>query len=269
MLAGWNGEQSPTSRNSTSRQMAAGDTLPNTGHDNMRGGVSMAEVANAETQVPQTNSGPAFHPSRGDGRASDPDGNGSAGRGGVALQSDRSGLPGAVIGGEDDISATLVKLGSVPNFDAGKSLETAKIPAAGKPAGISTGKPALIKQNQAITRTEWFRYELDFRKTQRGFNVTIRKRLKWSNTRYSKQIVKRFCPQLTRKMIDQISVGKFSKETVAALQNGGITDGFIRELQARIGKGNGKRRTDLTDYERSLLARIESGIGAGNRSGSD
>jgi hypothetical protein len=139
------------------------------------------------------------------------------------------------------------------------------IPATGKPAGISTGKPALIKQNQAITRTEWFRYELDFRKTQRGFNVTIRKRLKWSNTRYSKQIVKRFCPQLTRKMIDQISVGKFSKETIAALQNGGIQDGFIRELQSRIGKGNGKRRTDLTEYERSLLSRIESGISASNR----
>ncbi|WP_230679119.1 hypothetical protein, partial [Streptococcus pneumoniae] len=82
-------------------------------------------------------------------------------------QSDRSGLPAAVIGGEDDISATLVRLGSVPNFDTGKP--------AGKPAGIPTGKPALIKQNQAITRTEWFRYELDFRKTQRGFNVTIRK----------------------------------------------------------------------------------------------
>ncbi len=132
------------------------------------------------------------------------------------------------------------------------------------PVGKPVGKQALAQQNQQHSRTEWFRYELDFRPLKTGFNVLIRKRLKWSNTRYSKMIVKRFCPQLTRKMVEQIAVGKFSKETVAALQNGGITDGFIKQLQVRIGKGNGKRRADLTEYERSLLARIESGIRPGN-----
>lgn len=139
----------------------------------------------------------------------------------------------------------------------------------GKLAGISTGKQDFGQQNQRVARTEWFRYELDFRKTQKGFNVTIRKRLKWSNTRYSKQIIKRFCPQLTRKMIDQISIGKFLPATAAALQNGGISDGFIKDLQSRIGKGNGKRRTDLTDYERSLLARIESSLSSSNRGRDD
>lgn len=139
----------------------------------------------------------------------------------------------------------------------------------GKLAGISTGKQDFDQQDQRVARTEWFRYELDFRKTQRGFNVTIRKRLKWSNTRYSKQIIKRFCPQLTRKMIDQISLGKFLPATTAALQNGGISDGFIKDLQSRIGRGNGKRRTDLTDYERSLLARIESSLSSGNRGRDD
>jgi hypothetical protein len=126
------------------------------------------------------------------------------------------------------------------------------------------------QQKQQVSRTEWFRYELDFRQLKKGGAwVLIRKRLRWSDTRYSKMLVKRFCPQLSKKLIDQISVGKFSPETIAALQDGGIQHVFISALQERIGKGNGRRRADLNDFERSLLTRIESSLRAGNRGGDD
>lgn len=137
----------------------------------------------------------------------------------------------------------------------------------GKSKNTPVGKSGFQQQNQQVAKTDWFRYELDFRPLKAGYTVLIRKRLRWSETRYSKMIVKRTCPRLTKKMVNQISVGRFPQTVVAALQDGGIQDGFIKSLQERIGKGNGKRRTDLTDHERSLLARIESGISAGSRSG--
>ena len=140
----------------------------------------------------------------------------------------------------------------------------------GNPVGISVGKSNFTEQKQQVSRTEWFRHELDFRQLKKGGAwVLVRRRLRWSESRYSKMSVKRFCPQLSKKMIEQISVGKFSPETIAALQDGGIQHGFISALQERIGKGNGRRRADLTDFERSLLARIESGIRASNRGGDD
>lgn len=143
-----------------------------------------------------------------------------------------------------------------------------------KPVGKSVGKPVGIsdfdQQKQQVSRTEWFRYELDFRQLKKGGAwVLIRKRLRWSETRYSKMLVKRFCPQLSQRLIDQISVGKFSPETVAALQDGGIQHVFIKALQERIGKGNGRRRADLSEFERSLLARIESSLRASGGGGND
>lgn len=129
----------------------------------------------------------------------------------------------------------------------------------------TVGKSKFGKRNQQLSRTEWFRHELDFRRTKKGYQVLIRKRLRWSDSRYSRLVVKRFCPQLTDKMISQIRVGKFSKEAIAALQNGGIGYELASGLLARLGKGTGKRRADLTDIERSLLARIEFGLTAGNR----
>jgi hypothetical protein len=57
--------------------------------------------------------------------------------------------------------------------------------------------------------------------------------------------------------------GKFTPAAIAALQNGGISHEIIKNLAERIGKGNGKRAAELTEYERSVLARIESGLAAG------
>ena len=135
----------------------------------------------------------------------------------------------------------------------------------GKSVGIPVGKPKIAQQKQQVTKIDWYRYELDFRPLKSGFNVLIRKRLRWSESRYSKMIVKRTCPRLTKRMVEQISVGRFPQTVIAALQDGGIQDGFIKALQERIGKGNGRRKSELTELERSLLARIESSLVASNR----
>lgn len=135
----------------------------------------------------------------------------------------------------------------------------------GKPLGNPVGKPQAQQVTGISARTEWFRPELDFRKMKSGYAVLIRKRLRWSDERYSHTILKRNCPQLTRKMVEQIRSGKFTDAAVAALVQGGIGHGFIRQLIVRIGKGNGRRRTDLTDNERSLLARIERSLAASRR----
>lgn len=163
--------------------------------------------------------------------------------------------------------------------DVGNSAPFAVTPAVGnsadksvgnstvKPVGKPVGKSRISQRNQQPTRTVWFRNEIDFRKTKKGYWVLIRKRLKWSNTRYSKLVTKRFCPQMTTKMVEQIRVGKFSKEAQDALQFGGINYVIVNDLLTRLGKGNGKRKAELTDLERSLLARIESSVIANNRGG--
>ena len=168
--------------------------------------------------------------------------------------------------GKSPKSASLRTPVDVPAF-VGNPVGISLPDAVGKSVGIPVGKQGLCQQKQQLSRTEWYRYELDFRQIKKGCWVLIRKRLRWSDTRYSKVVVRRFCPQLSKKMIEQISVGRFSKETVAALESGGIQDGFIKALQERIGKGNGKRKVELTDFERSLLARIESSVRASGRSG--
>jgi hypothetical protein len=185
----------------------------------------------------------------------------------------------AVGGGEDLLSERLAKLGAVTNlptsasvgnsaqptpFVVGNSFPKSEIPTTDTHVGIS-GQGVQNQQLPLKLKTEWYRYELDFRPLKKGYTVLLRKRLRWSDTRYSKTILTNSCPQLTVKMVQQISVGKFTAATIAALQNGGIADGFIRDLQERIGKGNGRRRADLTEHERALLARIESGLSAGSR----
>lgn len=175
---------------------------------------------------------------------------------------DCAGLGGGIVGKSvaDSFSEELAKLGRGVGIKVGKPV--------GNFVGKPVGKPDLKQQVQQVTpksKVEWYRYELDFRPLKNGHTVLLRKRLRWSDTRHVKTVIKRTCPRLTKKMIAQISVGKFASDAIVALQDGGINDGFIKALQQRIGKGNGQRRTDLTDFERSLLARIESGIRAGNR----
>jgi hypothetical protein len=127
----------------------------------------------------------------------------------------------------------------------------------------SLGKSGNAQQVPAA-RTEWFRYEIDFRDREKGgYHVIVRRRLKWSDKRYAPTIAYRFCPDLTERMVKSIRNGKFTPAAVAALQNGGIGYEIIEKLVERIGKGKGKRATELTDHERSILARIESGLAAG------
>jgi hypothetical protein len=118
-------------------------------------------------------------------------------------------------------------------------------------------------QRFSTGRTEWFRYEMDFRDRKKGgHHVIIRRRLKWSANRYAPTIAYCFCGDLTERMVKSIKDGKFTAAAIAALENGGISHEIIKRLLERIGKGNGKRATELTDHERSVLARIESGLAA-------
>ena len=168
------------------------------------------------------------------------------------------------VGGEEAVKAGAnpdAELKAKPEMPAEKNAADP----VGKPLGNLVGKPQAQQVTGISARTEWFRPELDFRKMKSGYAVLIRKRLRWSDERYSHTILKRNCPQLTRKMVEQIRSGKFTDAAVAALVQGGIGHGFIRQLIVRIGKGNGRRRTDLTDNERSLLARIERSLAASRR----
>jgi hypothetical protein len=114
------------------------------------------------------------------------------------------------------------------------------------------------------SRTEWFRYEMDFRDRKKGgYQALIRRRLKWSETRYAPQFRSCYCTDLTERMVNSIKDGKFTAPAIAALERGGISHEIIKNLVERIGKGNGKRAAELTDHERSVLARIESGLAAG------
>jgi hypothetical protein len=128
----------------------------------------------------------------------------------------------------------------------------------------SVGKSENAHGFQAA-RTEWFRYEMNFRDRKKGgHQVLIRRRLKWSDTRYAPTIASCYCADLTKRMVDSIKDdGKFTHAAIAALQNGGISHEIIKRLLERIGRGNGKRAAELTDHERSVLARIESGLAAG------
>lgn len=112
----------------------------------------------------------------------------------------------------------------------------------------------------------WFRFELDIREVKSGGHmVRIRKRLRWSTARYSRTIAKKACPDLTKKMVKQIQLGRFSQETIAALQNGGLDYGLVAKLSAREGRGSGRRASELTNDERRFLARLEHGLAAGGR----
>lgn len=208
--------------------------------------------------------------SKDDGGADGGNGSGSQRRNvAVGGQSDSLGERLATLGRgvEMPTSASVGKSPQPAPFSLGNSLPKTEMPtdsAKNTHVGISQ-ETTQNQQLPARAKTEWYRHELDFRPLKKGYTVLLRKRLRWSETRYSKTILTRTCPRLTVKMVRQISVGKFAATTIAALQDGGFADGFIQALQERIGKGNGRRRADLTELERSLLARIESSLVSGGR----
>lgn len=259
------------------------DTVANSGgrgsSDNQRGGVNFVGNSRSGVELENVASRPAETEVKNAAEIKTERGNFPAGGGGRPVAAGNADLRPdsrlAMGGGEDSLSERLAKLGAVANLPTSASVGNSAQPTPfvvgnsfPKPEDTHVGISGLGVQNQQLPlklKTEWYRYELDFRPLKKGYTVLLRKRLRWSDTRYSKTILTNSCPQLTVKMVQQISVGKFTAATIAALQNGGIADGFIRDLQERIGKGNGRRRADLTEHERALLARIESGLSAGSR----
>jgi hypothetical protein len=90
---------------------------------------------------------------------------------------------------------------------------------------------------------------MDFRDRKKGgHQVLIRRRLRWSETRYAPQVRSYYCADLTEKMVISIKDGKFTSAAVAALERGGISHEIIKNLVERIGRGNGKRAAELTDH---------------------
>lgn len=113
------------------------------------------------------------------------------------------------------------------------------------------------KYPQFARKTEWFRHELDFRKSKVGYKVMVRKRLRWSEARFSDQKFACKCPDLTAKMVSDARAGRLTKPAIEALKKGGMSNEVIKQLVERIGKGRGKRRTELEQHERLILDRIE------------
>jgi len=129
-----------------------------------------------------------------------------------------------------------------------------------KPAAAPALPPAVAPANLARVRpADFFRYELDIRRAKRGFNVAIRKRLRWSTTRLSRQVAKGLCPTLTDSQVTAIRAGRFPKAiTQAILQNeGNITHEHIKLITNRSGRGIGLRFAELDPRAKFLLARFE------------
>jgi hypothetical protein len=113
-----------------------------------------------------------------------------------------------------------------------------------------------------------FRYELDVRELKRkpGARVFIRRRLKWSKARYVRTFAIKHCPEITAAMCRRIEQNKLTPAILAAFENGGIGNEVIEELNKRPGRGRGKRESELTDDERTLLRRLERNLATDGRS---
>lgn len=109
----------------------------------------------------------------------------------------------------------------------------------------------------------WFRFELDIRKLDDGYTVRIRKRLRWSEMRYSRTLTSYKCPGLTAAMVNQIRAGCFNDRIRIALTNGGLDYETVKNLVSRGGRGSGQRASGLTDTERAFLARLEYSLASG------
>jgi len=153
----------------------------------------------------------------------------------------------------------------VSNIELPTKLPTKK--SVGKSSDLLASKSVAnsAKSSGASERFEWFRYEIEVRPATTGHRVLIRRRLRWSVARKGRTIVTRHCPELTKTMASQIKKGRFTDATKRALQQGGITYGFIRILIERSGKGTGKGASQLTDDQRRVIARYERQLDAGCR----
>jgi hypothetical protein len=130
----------------------------------------------------------------------------------------------------------------------------------GKSSQKTVGKSSV---SGVVKPTDFFRYEIEYRSLKKGYSVLIRKRLKWSRFRYSRQVISALCPLLTPKHVSAARAGKFSAEAIQAFRQGGIPHEFIKIITKRNGKGAGVRRADLDAGIQLYLARFERMLARG------
>jgi hypothetical protein len=65
-------------------------------------------------------------------------------------------------------------------------------------------------------------------------------------------------------MVSKLRAGKLTAATKAAFEQGGFDREIINALSQREGRGRGKRASQLTETERSFLARLEHSIANGD-----
>ncbi len=147
-----------------------------------------------------------------------------------------------------------------PSGHSAPDIRVSERPARKLPPNVYRFTP---KASAAVPQlSELFRYELDIRELKRkqGYRVFIRRRLKWSKTRYVRTVTLKHCPELTAAMRRLIRQDKLTPATLAAFENGGIGNEIIEHLTERPGRGRGKRESELTDDERTLVRRLERAL---------
>jgi hypothetical protein len=134
------------------------------------------------------------------------------------------------------------------------------------PAEKSAGAPAVLG---GLKPADLFRYEIEFRSTKKGYSVSIRKRLRWSQTRHSRQVAKGTCPDLTAKQVAQARAGKFNDAAIKAIKEnkGNVTYEHIELITKRKGRGAGLRFADLDPRTKLLLAGFERMLTGNDRAG--
>lgn len=132
-----------------------------------------------------------------------------------------------------------------------------------KNAGIAHKKTEQKASGQI--ENKWFRFELDLREASGGgYTVLIRKRLRWLESKKGRTLTTRRCANLTAGMVKKLRAGRITEGAKAAFEQGGINRELIEILNKREGRGRGKRASQLTDDERSFLARLEHGLASGD-----
>lgn len=140
-----------------------------------------------------------------------------------------------------------------------------------KPADLPQKKrEEITAELLSLKPSEFFRLELDVRKAKNGHRIYVKKRLRFSEAKPSRQIGKVWVEGLTPKQIQALREGRLSKTILQKLSDskGDIKHEHWSIIAARMGRGNGARRSDLDARSKLLLARFERMLLGRNRGGS-
>lgn len=140
------------------------------------------------------------------------------------------------------------------------------------PAGLMTSSAAENGAKRCLESVaDFFRYEVECEKVKKGYLVTIRKRLKWSNARTSRQVARGICPDLTTAQVQKIRDGNLTASIMKTISNndGNITNEHIKLIKHRNGRGVGIRSAELDAGSKLLLARFERMLSKGTGTGSN